>query len=61
MTKRDFICEPEAAGARKLHKMNANELRDYAVLLGADRKTLYGTSRDALRLIVQRLEKGGRA
>ena len=44
---------------KNLHKLNANELRAYAVSLGADKKTLYGTSKEALRLIVQRLEKGG--
>ena len=40
-----------------LSKMNTNQLREMAVSLGADRKKLYGTSKQALMLIVQRLQK----
>jgi hypothetical protein len=32
--------------------MNTNELRDIAVSLGADRKKLYGTSKQALMLTI---------
>lgn len=42
---------------KTLSKMNANELRDIAVSLGADRKKLYGTSRQALILIIDSLKK----
>lgn len=38
-------------------KMNTNQLRDLAVSLGADRKKLYGTSRQSLILIIGDLEK----
>lgn len=41
----------------KLSKMNANQLRELAVSLGADRKVLYGTSKQALILTVQKLQK----
>ena len=41
-----------------LSKMNTNELRDLAVSLGADRKKLYGTSKQALILIIGDLERG---
>lgn len=41
-------------------KMNTNQLRDYAVSLGADRKRLYGTSRQALILTIRKLEKSRR-
>lgn len=40
----------------KKSKMNTNDLRDYAVKLGADRKKLYGTSRQALIIIINKLE-----
>lgn len=43
---------------RSLSKMNTNELRDLAVSLGADRKKLYGTSKQSLVVIINRLEKG---
>lgn len=43
---------------RSLSKMNTNELRDLAVSLGADRKKLYGTSRQSLIVIISSLEKG---
>ena len=39
-------------------QMSINQLREYAVKLGADKKKLYGTSRQALLLIIARLEKG---
>lgn len=42
-------------------KMNTNQLRDLAVSLGADRKKLYGTSRQSLLLIISDLEKEARA
>lgn len=41
----------------KKGKMNTNQLRDYAVSLGADRKKLYGTSKQSLLIIISRLEK----
>lgn len=39
-------------------QMNINQLREYAVKLGADKKKLYGTSRQALLLVISRLERG---
>lgn len=41
----------------KTSKMNTNQLREYAVSLGADRKRLYGTSRQAMLLIIDQLKK----
>ena len=41
----------------KKGKMNTNELRELAVSLGADRKKLYGTSRQCILLIISQLEK----
>ena len=41
---------------RNLSKMNANELRELAVSLGADRKTLYGTSKQVLIIKIHKLE-----
>jgi hypothetical protein len=43
---------------RSLSKMNTNQLRDLAVILGADRKKLYGTSKQSLIFIIHELEKG---
>ena len=40
-----------------MKKMNTNELRELAVSLGADRKKLYGTSRQALIIIIDKLKK----
>ena len=37
---------------RSLSKMNTNQLRDLAVILGADRKKLYGTSKQSLIFII---------
>lgn len=42
---------------KSLSKMNINELRDLAVELGADRKKLYGTSKQSLILTIDRLRK----
>ena len=42
---------------KKLSQMNANELRDYLEFLGADKKRLYGTSNDVLRLQAYELER----
>lgn len=42
---------------RNLSKKNTNELREIAVSLGADRKRLYGTSKQALIIIIYNLEK----
>jgi hypothetical protein len=42
---------------QQLSKMNLNQLREIAVSLGADRKTLYGTSKTALILKIHELEK----
>lgn len=41
---------------KPLSKLNANELRALAESLGADRKKLYGTSRQALRLVIRDLQ-----
>ena len=41
----------------KLSKMNINELREYAVSLGAEKNKLYGTSKDALIIIITKLKK----
>ena len=45
-------------GADMKRKLNTNELREIAVSLGADRKKLYGTSRTALVVIIDKLKKG---
>lgn len=45
----------------KKKDMNINQLRDYAVALGGERKKLYGTSRTALLIIIDRLEKENKA
>ena len=37
--------------------MNTNQLRELAVELGAEEKTLYGTSKQALIVIVSKLER----
>lgn len=42
---------------KSLSKMNTNELRDLAAELGADRKKLYGTSKQSLILTIDRLRK----
>lgn len=42
---------------RSLSKMNVNELRELAVSLGADRKKLNGTSKQALIILIGKLEK----
>lgn len=42
---------------KSLSRMNTNELRDLAVELGADRKKLYGTSKQSLILTIDRLRK----
>lgn len=42
---------------RNLSKMSINQLRDLAVALGADRKKLYGTSKQSLILKIWELEK----
>lgn len=39
----------------KTSKMNVNELRELAVSLGADRKKLYGASRQSLIVIIDKL------
>ena len=41
---------------RSLSKMNVVELRELAVSLGADRSKLFGTSKQALILAVQKLQ-----
>lgn len=43
---------------KSLSKMSVFELRDVAVSLGADRKTLYGTSKQALIMTISKLERG---
>ena len=42
---------------RNLNKMNTNQLRELAVSLGADRKKLYGTSKQSIIITISRLEK----
>lgn len=42
---------------KKISKMNTNELRELAVSLGADKKRLYGTSRQAIIVIIDKLKK----
>ena len=41
----------------KLSKMNTNQLRELAVQFGADRKKLYGTSKQTLIIIINQLRK----
>lgn len=43
----------------KLNKMNTKQLRELAVQLGADRKKLYGTSKQSLIIIINKLNKEG--
>ncbi len=45
---------------RSLSKMNTNELRELAVSLGADRKKLYGTSKQSIIIIIHKLESEGK-
>lgn len=40
-----------------MSKMNVNQLREYAASLGADKKKLYGTSRQALMITIRKLER----
>ena len=42
---------------QQLSKMNTNQLREIAVALGADRKTTYGTSRQAMIIKIGQLKK----
>lgn len=42
---------------KPISKMNINELREVAVSIGADRKKLYGTSRTAMLIIIDRLKR----
>jgi hypothetical protein len=42
---------------KNLSEMNTNELRDLAVELGFDRKKLYGTSKQALIIMISRAER----
>lgn len=42
---------------KPLSKMSVDELRDLAVSLGADKKKLYGTSKQALKIIIDKLNK----
>lgn len=51
-------CKEVEVMKRSLSKMNTNQLRDLAVILGADRKKLYGTSKQSLIFIIHELEKG---
>lgn len=43
---------------RSLSKMSVNELREVAVSLGAERKRLYGCSKQALIVVINKLEGG---
>ena len=42
---------------RNLSKMSINELRDTAVALGADRKKLYGTSKQSIIFTINKLRE----
>lgn len=42
---------------RSLSSMNTNQLRELAVELGFDRKKLYGTSKQALIIMISRAER----
>ena len=41
----------------KLSKMNTNELRDFVSRFGEDKKRLYGTSKDTIRLIASDINR----
>ena len=43
-----------------LKSMNTNQLRELAVSMGAERKRLYGTSKQAIILIIGDLEKSNK-
>ena len=43
-----------------LKSMNTNQLREVAVSMGAERKRLYGTSKQAIILIIGDLEKSNK-
>jgi len=47
----------EQAKTMRLSRMNTNQLREMAVRLGADRKTLYGTSRTAMIIKIHKLQE----
>lgn len=49
--------DARTSDAKPLHEMNANELRDLAVSLGADKNKLYGTSKQALIVIIDKLKR----
>lgn len=42
---------------KRLQHMNSYELRDYLEFLGADKKRLYGTGNNAMRLLACELER----
>lgn len=42
-----------------LHKLSMDELREKAVALGANKRQLYGTSKDSLIITISRLERLG--
>lgn len=42
---------------RALSQLNTKELREIAAELGADKKRLYGTSKQALIIIINNLKK----
>ena len=43
----------------QMRYMNTNQLRDMAAELGADKKKLYGTSKDTIKNVVYDLLKNG--
>lgn len=49
--------DARTSDAKSLHEMNTNELRDLAVSLGADKNKLYGTSKQALIIIIDKLKR----
>lgn len=54
-----MMVEQRTNDEKPLSKMNVNELRDLAVSLGADKSKLYGTSRQALIVIIDKLKRQG--
>lgn len=55
ITTQEKTMIPEAS--MPLSKMDINQLRDLAVSLGADRKKLYGTSKQSLIITIDQLKK----
>lgn len=54
-----MMVEQRTNDEKPLSKMDVNELRDLAVSLGADKSKLYGTSKQALIVIIDKLKRQG--